>query len=85
MNHSIKLRHGWQNLHFDAHDDGDDDDNDVNDDLEVHEVDNDADKDEDDSIKISQSLLDLHFDGRPVLVAGGPTIISVTYLADSKS
>ena len=23
MNHSIKLRHGWYNLHFDAHDAGD--------------------------------------------------------------
>ena len=40
MNHSIKLRHGWQNLHFDPDDDDDDNDddyaNDAIDDLEYH-------------------------------------------------
>ena len=39
MNHSIKLRHGWQNLHFDPHDDDDGDDeygNDDIDDLDYH-------------------------------------------------
>ena len=76
MNHSIKLRHGWYNLHFDAHHDDDDD----IDDLEYHEVDyyND-DKDEDDSIKISQSFLDLHFDGRSVIC--GPINTGPSYLS----
>ena len=50
MNHSIKLRHGWYNLHFDAHDAGDED---GNGDLEVQNVDVDADEDVDDSIKIT--------------------------------
>ena len=75
MNHSIKLCHGCYNLHFDDDDNDDDDDHDNMDHLDNHEDDN-YEEEDDDSIKISQSSRDLHFDGRSVPGgAGGPSLL----------